>query len=304
MSNCLIKPLVAGLLLSHVVLPVAWSAETTGVLVHNKAVDVTRDKVMQEFSLQPEELQAKLKRNELAFRKFVDAVNNELLFEVEANKQNLKADPVVAQKIEIAIRKVLIMELIARKNAEIKVPDMEPLALAEYKAHPEKHMGEESVNARHILVTFDANNKADKAEKIALVQSIAKRVSAGEPFAALAKQYSADKGSAEKGGELGVFTRGKTVKPFEEAAFALKKPNQLSGPVESQFGLHLIQLIEHTPPKRLAFDAIKADLIETMRQEYIKNEVNRWRDSILDAKNAVLNHAEIEKLLADVKKLP
>ncbi|MEQ1635640.1 MAG: peptidylprolyl isomerase [Methylococcales bacterium] len=298
-----VKPIFLGLFLTPIVyIPLSWGAAgTEGVVIHNKANDLTRQTVMNEFLLQPAELQGKLKRNELAFRKFVDAVNNELLFEVEANKLNLKTDPVVAKKLEIAIRKALITELIAQKTASIKVPDMEPLALAEYKAHPEKYMIGEAVNASHILVTFDQKNKP---EKLALIQSIRKKIVAGESFAELAKKYSEDKGSAEKGGELGVFERGKTVKPFEEAAFSLKKPKQLSEVVESQFGFHLIQLVERFPPKRQSFDLIKAELIETMKQDYIKNEINTWRDSIIDLKNANVNQAELEKLISDVKKLP
>ncbi|MFI3136424.1 MAG: peptidylprolyl isomerase [Methylococcaceae bacterium] len=302
MSTRFIKTIIASLLLSHVVyVPLAWSADVESVVIHNKALDLTKEKVINEFLMQTPELQSKLKNNEMAFRKFVDAINNELLFEAEANKQNLKADPMVAKKIDIAIRKALITELIAQKTANIKVPDMAPLALAEYKAYPEKYISGEAVNARHILVTFDEKNKA---EKRAFLETISKRVAAGESFAELAKQYSEDKGSAAKGGELGVFERGKTVKPFEDAAFSLKKPQQLSGVIETQFGWHLIQLIEYFSPKRQNFEVVKAGLITSMEQDYIKNEINTWRDAIIDLKNANLNQAELEKLISDVKKLP
>lgn len=301
MSNQFVKTLVLGVLLSPISSQFVSCAEVEGVLIHNQAVDLTKQKVLNEFLLQPVEIQGKLKKNEIAFRRFIDAINNESLFEIEANKQNLKADPVVAQKIEVAIRKALIGELIAKKTDSIKVPNMEPLALAEYKAHPEKYRADESVNARHILLTFDANNKA---EKMALMETISKKVAAGEKFTDLAKQYSDDKGSAVNGGELGAFVRGKTVKPFEDAAFALKKPGQLSDVVESQFGLHLIELIERTPAQKKKFEAVKADIIESKRQEYLKNEINNWRDAILDTKNSSLNEAEISKLVAEVKKLP
>lgn len=271
------------------------------VIIHNKSLDLTRQKVMQEFLLQPIDLQERLKKNEMAFRKFVDAINNELLFEQKASELNLKADPIIAQRLEIAARKALISEMITQKAANIKVPDMAPLALAEYKAHPENYVIGESVNARHILVAFDSQNKA---EKIALLEGIRKKVASGESFADLAKQFSEDKGSAAKGGELGLFKRGQMVKPFEHAAFSLKKPSQLSEVIETQFGLHLIQLIEHLPAKHQPFDTIKADLIASMKQDYINNEIKSWRDDIIDLKHSTLNQAELEKLVTEVKNLP
>lgn len=88
--------------------------------------------------------------------------------------------------------------------------------------------------------------KATREQKDVLRQrllDIKKRVQAGEDFAALAKEFSEDVGSAEKGGDLGFAKRGMMVAPFEGAALKLK-PNELSDIVESEFGFHLIQLIE------------------------------------------------------------
>ena len=86
----------------------------------------------------------------------------------------------------------------------------------------------EKIRCSHILV-----------EKFSLAQEILERLKKGESFALLAQQYSID-GSRKRGGDLGEFGRGMMVRPFEDAAFALK-PGEISGVVKSQFGYHIIK---------------------------------------------------------------
>lgn len=95
----------------------------------------------------------------------------------------------------------------------------------------------EVVRASHILIGF-GNNK-DSSLKVA--KEILIRAKNGEDFATLARKYSEDKGSATNGGELGYFGKGMMVKPFEDAAFSAK-PLEIVGPVESQFGYHIIKV--------------------------------------------------------------
>lgn len=92
---------------------------------------------------------------------------------------------------------------------------------------------QEEVHARHILVATKEDAEAIKAE-----------LAAGKPFEDLAKEKSTDPSGAQNGGDLGFFSRGMMVKPFEDAAFALTEPGQISEPVESQFGWHVIRLEE------------------------------------------------------------
>ena len=176
----------------------------------------------------------------------------------QAEMEALDKDPAIAAALQIARDKVLSdawMEKMDKAN-EPKPEAAEALARAAYKAKPERFKVDEQVHARHILVTGkDAEAKA-KAEKIL------DDLKAGGDFAQLAKENSADKGSATKGGDLGFFTRGKMVPEFEAAAFALTKVGELSGLVESKFGFHIIQLQEKRPAGVRPFDEVKADLIK------------------------------------------
>jgi len=100
-----------------------------------------------------------------------------------------------------------------------------------------------NIRASHILISYKGASRStatrSKEEARKLAEQILERIRAGESFEKLARTYS-DCPSAEKGGDLGFFKRGRMVKAFEDAAFALK-PGELSGIVETQFGYHIIK---------------------------------------------------------------
>ena len=102
----------------------------------------------------------------------------------------------------------------------------------------------ERVRARHILVSVPQDASAeDQQLALAKAISITQRLNSGEDFATLAQQFSDDTGSATQGGDLGFFGRGQMVKEFEDAAFSLPI-GQISEPIKSQFGYHIIQVEE------------------------------------------------------------
>ena len=123
---------------------------------------------------------------------------------------------------------------------------------------------EEEVQARHILVA-----KEEDAKKLA------ERAKAGEDFAQLAKENSGDGGSKEQGGMLGYFGRGQMVPQFEEAAFALKK-GEISDPVQSQFGWHVIKLDATRPAKPPTLDQLKPQIQAELQRE----EITKYQDEL------------------------
>lgn len=176
----------------------------------------------------------------------------------QAEAEALDKDPTISAALQIARDKVLsdaFMEKMDKAN-EPKPEAAEAMARAAYKAKPERFKSEEQVRARHILVAgTDAESKA-KAEKILA------DIKAGGDFASLAKEHSADKSNADKGGDLGFFTRGKMVPEFETAAFTLAKAGDVSGVVETKFGFHIIQLQEKKSAGVRPYDEVRADLVK------------------------------------------
>jgi len=138
--------------------------------------------------------------------------------------------------------KLLLDEYLEREAKKAATPEA---AKALYDQTVTAMKPEEEVHARHILVEAEAEAKA-----------IAARIKAGEDFAKVAGEVSKDPGSKGEGGDLGWFTRERMVAPFAEAAFKMK-PNEISDPVKSQFGWHVIQVEERRTKPAPTFEELK-----------------------------------------------
>lgn len=147
-----------------------------------------------------------------------------------------------------------------------------------YDSQKERFTTQERVNARHILVNSaeGASKEVDAAAKTK-AQDLLNQVRAGKDFAELAKANSDDKGSGSRGGNLDWFGRGQMVKPFEDSAFSLK-PKEISGLVKSQFGYHIIQVMEKETARTKPLDEVKAELISGYRQQQLSSKIPQTID--------------------------
>lgn len=138
----------------------------------------------------------------------------------------------------------------------------------------------EQRRARHILVAADGER--DLASARALAQSLYERIQAGEDFAALAAEFSDDDGSAAQGGDLGWAERGFFVGPFEEALFELEA-GEVSPPVETVFGFHVIRLDEVREGELPAFEEMRAELLEDFQRTEAENRFIDRANALADA---------------------
>ena len=151
-----------------------------------------------------------------------------------------------------------------------------------YDENPEQFETGERLRASHILLRV--RNQADPAEQQAArdrIETIRTEIEAGAAFAARAAEHSEDAGSSGKGGELQMFTSRDMAPAFSDAAFALK-PGELSQPVVTPFGLHLILLHERLPSERRTFESVeqslRAHVAQVMRQQAIQVVVAGLRE--------------------------
>ena len=138
------------------------------------------------------------------------------------------------------------------------------MAQTVYKAKSDRFKVDEQIRVRHILISPTTPNAREK------IDEVVKKLASGAEFAALAKEVSADPGSAAKGGDLGFFAKGRMLPEFETAAFALKKKGDLSGVVETKFGFHVLQLEEKRPAGIRPFEDVRDELIKEVKSSVVQ----------------------------------
>jgi peptidyl-prolyl cis-trans isomerase D len=139
---------------------------------------------------------------------------------------------------------------------------------AYYNAHQEQYRTPERVHARHILLATANKSDAEKTKIKAKADDLLKQAKAGEDFAKLAEKNSEDPGSAAKGGDLGWVVRGQMVKEFEDATFALK-PAEISNVITTQYGYHIIQVLEKEPAHVKTLAEVKPEILTTLRSQSV-----------------------------------
>lgn len=182
-----------------------------------------------------------------------DAQNLDLLNEAEKKW-------LAEYAISIELVKLYLQSAVEKKLAET---DWETEAKEQYLASPESYRIPESVSLRTLLIRTEDRSESE-AMGIA-VDLLDQATQPGSDFTKLVSEYSEDANAAANGGLMSGIVRGQTVPPFEEAAFALRMPGEFSEPVVSQFGVHLIQLVEYTPAEQLTYEQVAQRIIDELK---------------------------------------
>jgi len=141
----------------------------------------------------------------------------------------------------------------------------------------------EKRQAKHILISVDAATEEADAAAMVIVKEVQEKIAAGEAFEELAKQYSKDPGSADSGGDLGTFEQGMMVPEFDEAVFAMQE-GEVSKPVRTEFGYHLIKLVKIEDKQAQPFETVKADVAEMFKMQ----EAERQYFDVLEQLNTLV----------------
>lgn len=293
------------------VLPKPVPAELPAVVARVNGEPIGR----QEFEQAVESLEARIggsvpaERRDAVFRDLLDQLVAYHLLAQEAKARRFTVDPnevagelarlgkqfpdeatfqqaLAARQLTVeGLRAQIERDLLVGKLLETEVGATVTVGEAEvatfYQQHQDRFQEPESMQASHILIRVEPGaDPATRRRAHERAEAVLKQARSGADFAALAREFSEDPGSAAAGGDLGFFARGQMVPAFEAAAFALK-PGELSALVESPFGLHIIKAGAHRPARTVPLaevrDEIRTYLAQQQRQEKLGAYVERLK---------------------------
>ena len=193
-------------------------------------------------------------------------------------EKQLKEQGLTERQVRNDIRAQLISEKIfAKVTGEVKVTDAQVEGY--YEKNKSQYSQPQSREVRHILVKTKA--RAD---------DLYAQLRAGADFAALAKRFSQDTGSKANGGKLTI-SKGQTVAPFDKAAFALKL-NEVSEPVKTEFGFHIIEPLSATKAAKVTpLQEVKASISQQLQQTKKNEAMTKWVDELKDDYEDKVNYA-------------
>jgi len=195
---------------------------------------------------------------------------SEKAFQDKMGQMNLSEDTLRSQiREDLAVQQLVEREILA--HVKVSEQDMQSF----YDSNRDRFKEPERVRASHILIKSkpdaDPVNKEETRKKL---EAVKKRIDQGEDFAALAKEFSHCP-SAEKGGDVGYFERGRMVKPFEDAAFSMK-PGEVSDIVVTSFGFHLIEVTDKKPGRIIPYDESKERIKQHLQRVKFLEEKNNY----------------------------
>jgi peptidyl-prolyl cis-trans isomerase C len=200
----------------------------------------------------------------------------------EVLDRQLKSVGMTREVLKTKMLEESVAEAVIERELKINITDDQVKKF--YDENPAKFEQAEMVRASHILLmtkdqTTGEDLPADKKEaKKKQAEDLLKRARGGEDFAKLAKEFSEDPGSKDKGGEY-TFPRGQMVPEFEASAFSLKT-NEVSDIVTTQFGYHIIKLSEKMPAKKVELAKASSDIKDYLKQQAAQKEMPAYMERI------------------------
>jgi peptidyl-prolyl cis-trans isomerase C len=253
-------------------------------------VAITQADYDREFAALPDYAQQMFKGNEGKENFLNEIVKKEILYQ-EALKKGLDKSPEFRQKVEDFKKLTLISELIGQEvMSKAKVSDQEVKDY--YNKHKEDFATTSQIRASHILVKTE-----DEANKVL------ERLKKGEKFETLARELSLDKASAKHGGDVGFFGRGQMVPEFERAAASLKV-GQISEPVKTQFGYHIIKVTGRKTGPVLPFDRVKEVIAQKLAGERQKEAFDKYIDEIRKNYTVTINKEAVQAMQPETAPAP
>jgi parvulin-like peptidyl-prolyl isomerase len=244
----------------------ALPSTASPVLATNGQVSVTAEDFEAELLRIPKEQRFEFRASAQRIGKLVENILVNKALAAEARKQGLDKAVLAQREMELAAEKVLARLERERLEEAIQVPDLSKRARELYLANPGKYAIPASYHTQHILVDTRCRTR-DAA--MARAAEARKEIVAGLDFAEAVKRYSDDSVAARTQGDIGLLSADRLAPEYAAAAGKLK-PGELSEPVQTQFGFHIIKLVAATPSKARRFEEVRDEITAELRQDYLR----------------------------------
>lgn len=272
----------------------AWSQEV--VLARNEWTTVTKADFDAEIARIPKEQQFGFLSSAERVGKTVEAILINKTLAAQARADGLQDEPAVKAELASAVVKVLARNRIERAEAAMKEPDFSRRAEELYKANLRKYAEKDIYHTMHVLV--DAKCRTPEAAKARALEARAE-IEAGKPFAEVARKYSDDPSVAKNGGDIGPILFDNLSPPFAESVQVMKA-GELSQPVLTNFGYHIIKLVEAKKGRQYAFAEVRESIIAEVKEEWLKQQRKEFVEAITADPKLKLNVDAIRSLKTSI----
>ena len=197
----------------------------------------------------------------------------------DASKSNIDTDPVVRERLKLAVEEELALIWKDELQKEAPDADYEAMAYEHYLSKQEEFMSTEVLDVSHILISV---KERDYRQALEIAENVLVELDSNpERFEELVIEYSEDSGKDSNKGRLSSVVRGQTVKPFERAVFSMKTPGEISRPVKTEFGYHIIRFNGRQAPIPISFERVKPRLVERAKADHKKMYRDNYMSQLL-----------------------
>ena len=303
--------IASAILLAVLLVAVDCIAQTKGapdeVLAENDSIKITRADYELELLRVPAEMRVEF----AASPKRLTTLLNQLLVDKtlaqQARDAGLDRDPELAARLAHELNRfyaeaeVLKIEQDAGAYFDAHASDYLPKAREIYLLDKDKYRIPDQVSASHIL--FETSKRGDAAA-LALAKATRAKLEAGADFSTLAREVSDDPSAEANGGALGWFPAAKMDPAFSKVAFELKNVGDLSQPVLTKFGYHIIRLDGRRPGEKRSFEQASKQIMAELRERYVRETRQAHVQAILNDSHTKVNQAAIDALVVKLPKVP
>lgn len=281
------------------------------ILIESEKVRITSLDFEVDLMRIPQEHRAEVLASKARIAKLLENLLVNKTLAAQARSAGIDREPVMSKQVEMAADKLLAQEQINRVIKTVTIPSFEAHARELYQVDIEKYSVPTKVHVSHILVDTKTRTSEEALQRI---KQVREQAVGGKKFEELALEYSDDPSAKENKGDLGFFEEGKMVKPFSDAAFAISTIGDISEPVKTIFGFHIIQFHEKQPKQVRSFEEVREKIVQVEREKYLteyrkkligriltdpslklnEDAINRFWTS-LDAKSSDVKPSEINK---------